>query len=201
MEFGSVFGAHFELGWHSGTISKKCIRSQCYSALDRYPTFSAVGAGMNWQNVCSVLVVLLERFEDEAPRIPVGRASSPVKAFRNIVATEKRTTGKVDRAVVNLLRGKTIANSRQESYFLAQRLKFGLVIARALSTPASKNKGAPILPKSSQPAQVIRCLLVDVWHSTNRHLWHTILKAMLDASLHAQGPSTSHKPAPSSHEG
>ena len=32
-KFGFGFGAHFELGWHSGTISEWCIRSQCYSAL------------------------------------------------------------------------------------------------------------------------------------------------------------------------
>jgi len=33
LEFGSDFGAHFELGWHSGTIAEECIRSPCYSAL------------------------------------------------------------------------------------------------------------------------------------------------------------------------
>ena len=33
LEFESNFGAHFKLGWHSGTIAEERVRSQCYSAL------------------------------------------------------------------------------------------------------------------------------------------------------------------------
>lgn len=136
---------------------------------------------MKWNDVCTVLAVLLQRFEDEQTRVPIGRAITAATAYRNVIRAESRTRRHVDALVRKLVAGHAIVNTPPEAYFLAQRFKYGLVIARAIATKMPGRHANFSPPKNLTRPELLSWLLTDVWRSTNRYVWRSILEGMLQA--------------------
>lgn len=148
--------------------------------LGKFPQFARF-PGMNWNEVCKVLAVLLERFEDDHTRVPIGRATSATAAYRKVTRTESLTSRHIDALVRKLVTGHPVLNTPPEAYFLAQRLKYGLVIARAMTNPMPGTPAGLALPRSVTSPKLLSWLLIDVWRSTNRFVWRSILEAILRA--------------------
>jgi len=132
---------------------------------------------MTWQELVAVLVTLLERFEGQEDQIPVVSARTPREALRKLSELEASTSGRIDGLVCQLSRGENAVTTSDEAYFLAQRLKYGLAVAQALATPSAGR--APFVPVPAQVGResVLAWLLIDVWRSTMRNIWLSVLRS------------------------
>lgn len=84
--------------------------------------------------------------------------------------------------IADLLKGKPTQTNAIQAYFLSQRIKYALVIARAMSTPSRQSKLRPIPARMSRKA-LLTWLLIDVWYSTTRHLWRITLESLLKTAV------------------
>jgi hypothetical protein len=139
-------------------------------------------SGMTWQELTVYLVALLERFEEQEDELPIVPFDAPEAMIRSLSELETRTSRRIDGLIHQLSREEPIVNTSDEAYFLAQRLKYGLAIAQALATPSAEH--GPFVPPPAQAGResMLAWLLIDVWRSTTRNIWISVLHGIVETT-------------------
>ena len=125
-----------------------------------------------WLNLATAI-------ENEIAEFPEGRASeSAASSPQEIVVTELRKREDIDAAVHSFsTSGRWPLLSANENYFIQRRLKFGLVVARALAAPDSGHAESDSVlfpaPSAEFPMEMqLQWLLIAAWKHAGRAAWN-----------------------------
>jgi len=124
-----------------------------------------------WMNLANAIA-------NEIAEFPEGRASeSGESSPREIVGRELYKAEDIDAAVHSFsTSGRWPLLSANENYFIQQRLKFGLLVARVLATtdPADAGSGDSLFPHPPADFSMdlqLQWLLIAGWKSAGRAAW------------------------------